>query len=84
MDPEKVSFLIDEPSRYDHALVLSTRRAWLFHMIFPRSKILSLFEQTRPSSQFNSAHWTTNAGAPVYNNNSSLTGTVYPFSDLIR
>lgn len=27
----------------------------------------------RPSSSFNSPYWTTNAGAPVWNNNSSLT-----------
>lgn len=33
-------------------------------------------EKTRPSSAFNSAHWTTNAGAPVYNNNSSLTAGI--------
>lgn len=29
--------------------------------------------QYRPSSAFNSPHWTTNAGAPVWNNNNSLT-----------
>jgi len=29
--------------------------------------------QHRPSSAFNSPFWTTNSGAPVYNNNSSLT-----------
>lgn len=29
--------------------------------------------QYRPSSAFNSPHWTTNSGAPVWNNNNSLT-----------
>jgi hypothetical protein len=29
--------------------------------------------QHRPSSAFNPAHWTTNTGAPVWNNNNSLT-----------
>ena len=29
--------------------------------------------QFRPSSSYNSPYWTTNYGAPVYNNNNSLT-----------
>lgn len=29
--------------------------------------------QYRPSSAYDSAHWTTNSGAPVWNNNASLT-----------
>ena len=29
--------------------------------------------QYRPSSAYNSPFWTTNSGAPVWNNNSSLT-----------
>lgn len=29
--------------------------------------------QHRPSSSFNPPYWTTNAGAPVWNNNNSLT-----------
>ena len=29
--------------------------------------------QYRPSSHFNSQHWTTNTGAPVWNNNNSET-----------
>ncbi|KAJ0985302.1 hypothetical protein J5N97_003658 [Dioscorea zingiberensis] len=31
------------------------------------------FIKHRPSSSFNSPFWTTNSGAPVWNNNSSLT-----------
>ena len=29
--------------------------------------------QYRPSSAYNSSHWTTNSGAPVWNNNHSVT-----------
>ena len=29
--------------------------------------------QMRPSSHFDSPHWTTNSGAPVWNNNNSST-----------
>lgn len=29
--------------------------------------------QYRPNSSYNSEHWTTNGGAPVWNNNNSLT-----------
>ena len=34
---------------------------------------VSLLLQYRPSSANDSTHWTTNSGAPVWNNNNSLT-----------
>lgn len=51
----------------------------MFVLILPshaRACLLRCFSllQYRPSSAHNSTHWTTNSGAPVWNNNNSLTG----------
>lgn len=48
--------------------------------------LLVLFSpfQYRPSSSFNSPYWTTNSGAPVWNNNNSVTVGVRGTSHLVQ
>lgn len=51
--------------------------AWELNMCAALVCCVCLFApgpQYRPSSANDSAHWTTNSGAPVWNNNNSLTG----------
>ena len=44
----------------------------------PITHVPFISTQHRPSSSHNTPYWTTNAGAPVWNNNSSLTGKTAP------
>lgn len=53
-------------------------KGWIFtpHQTYVLRLIISSvfgLEQQRPSSHYSSPFWTTNSGAPVWNNNSSLT-----------
>ncbi|GFH25407.1 catalase [Haematococcus lacustris] len=64
MDPYKV--------RPSGSSALSTVRLSQDHRI-QRNACCRVVVQYRPSSAYDSAHWTTNTGMPVFNNNSSLT-----------